>query len=307
MNAVRGPFLFSVGGHAVAVEGPESLFFAGHPAFARFATSGKPQWSVRYGCQLPPVPAHSELLSSLVLGETNGQCTLHLCGDEYIYSMYSSDASPLLQMRHRRGGGKVEATSAIDPCILRFSLWFAVSMLFVPSLCCFVHASAVVCDGRAVLFLGESGTGKSTHSRLWLQNIDDCRLLNDDSPLVEVCAMHHGAQAAPSIGLDGVLVHGTPWSGKTPCHVPRSFPLAAVVRLSQASHNTIRRLTVPEAFAAIQPSLPPALAQDAYFSDYLIRTASAVISAVPVYHLQCRPDAEAARLCHNTVFLSHDV
>ncbi len=65
---------------------------------------------------------------------------------------------------------------------------------------------------EAVMFLGESGTGKSTHSRMWLENIEGSTLLNDDAPAVRISA-------------DGTTAYGTPWSGKTPrVTVPNTTP-----------------------------------------------------------------------------------
>ena len=67
-----------------------------------------------------------------------------------------------------------------------------------------IHASVIMNDDEGFVFLGRSGTGKSTHSRLWLENIEGSQLLNDDNPVVRK--------------IDGqVRVFGSPWSGKTPC------------------------------------------------------------------------------------------
>ena len=63
--------------------------------------------------------------------------------------------------------------------------------------------------------MGKSGTGKSTHSRLWLENVPGATLLNDDNPIVRLT-------------LVGAIVYGSPWSGKTPCYKNESAPLAGV-------------------------------------------------------------------------------
>ena len=69
-----------------------------------------------------------------------------------------------------------------------------------------MHASVTVLDGQALLFFGVSGTGKSTHSRLWRKFVPGAMLLNDDEPIVRVLE-------------DGeVRVYGCPWSGSTPCY-----------------------------------------------------------------------------------------
>ena len=140
-----------------------------------------------------------------------------------------------------------------------------------------------------MLFLGESGTGKSTHTRLWREHIPGAELLNDDSPIIRATDSE-------------ALIHGSPWSGKTPCYRNESCPIAAVVRLSQAPHNRIRRLRPIESIGALLPSAPPAFARDERLSDDTCGLLSRLIAQVPVYHLECLPDAAAAQLACRTVF-----
>lgn len=280
----------SIGGHVVSVDGKEAAYFAQSGAFARFVTNeAEAEWQVHYGMQVDAQPVDALLLSSFVYEEIGSRCLFYNSGDDYYFTMLpNSGGQPLAVMRYRRDSSIVESSSVGDPNALRFSLWFAISMLVTPSQLTFVHSSTIVYKGHAVLFLGESGTGKSTHTRLWLNNIEGAHLLNDDSPLIQV--------------NNSILVYGSPWSGKTPCYIPRHYPLAAIVRLSQAPHNAIRRLSIPQAFAALQPSLPPALVQDEYYADLIVDIISRTISNVPVYHLECLPNAHAARLSFETIF-----
>lgn len=231
-----------------------------------------------------------EILSQFQFDEINSRCVFSVKERQYQFVMHdSASGDPLVSMRHQYGDRTVYATQCSDISAFRFALWFAYSLLAAPVHTTFVHSSVVVCQGRAVLFLGESGTGKSTHTRLWLKNIRGARLLNDDSPVLSTVS------GRP-------VVYGSPWSGKTPCYVPLSFPLAAVVRLSQAPRNAMRRLSIPEAFAALQPSLPPALMQDEQYTDLLVDIISGTLSSVPAYHLQCLPDDDAALLSCKTIF-----
>ena len=151
------------------------------------------------------------------------------------------------------------------------------------------HSSVIRYRGRGVLFLGESGTGKSTHTRLWREHIPGAELLNDDSPIIRATDSE-------------ALVHGSPWSGKTPCYRNVCQPIRAIVRLSQAPHNRIRRLRAIEAIGALLPSCPPSFAHDETLEDAVCATVSAVVAQVPVYHLECRPDAAAAELACRTIF-----
>lgn len=150
-----------------------------------------------------------------------------------------------------------------------------------------VHASVVAHGGGAYMFLGRSGTGKSTHSSLWLNNIADTYLLNDDNPVIRVEG-------------DDVNIYGTPWSGKTPCYKNEVLPLKASVRLSQAPHNIIRKLPALQAYASLMPACS-CMRWDRKSTDALHKTVEKVISKVAGWHLECLPDADAAHTCHSAV------
>ena len=175
------------------------------------------------------------------------------------------------------------------PSFFRFGLWMLFGLAANAHLTIPIHSSTVCHKGGGVLFLGESGTGKSTHTQLWIKHIPGTSLLNDDSPVIRLC--------------DGVpTVYGTPWSGKMPCYKNESHPIRALVRLSQAPYNAIRRLPVISAIGALLPSCPPSFAFDDRLQDRECDTLSQVIARVPVYHLECLPDKAAAELSYHTVF-----
>lgn len=150
-----------------------------------------------------------------------------------------------------------------------------------------VHASVIRNDGLGYMFLGRSGTGKSTHSRLWLKHIPGSVLLNDDNPVIRV--------------IDGLAyVYGTPWSGKTPCYKNESVPLKAVVRLSQAPYNKIARFAPLQSFASLMPACS-CMRWDSASVSALHKTVEKVITVVPGYGLECLPDEAAAVLCYSEV------
>lgn len=151
-----------------------------------------------------------------------------------------------------------------------------------------MHSSVVVKDGRAYMFLAKSGTGKSTQSRMWLENIPGTELLNDDNPIVRV--MDDGT----------VRVFGSPWSGKTPCYRNLSAELGAMVRIRRCSENNITALTVFEAYALISESCSGCRTIEE-IADGLHNTISAIALQWPCFVLDCRPDAEAAIVCSGTV------
>lgn len=150
------------------------------------------------------------------------------------------------------------------------------------------HAAAVSLNGKGYMFLGKSGTGKSTHARLWLQNLQGVELMNDDNPAVRV------------FKDDTAVVYGTPWSGKTPCYRNVSAPLGGIVLLSQAPYNKIVRLNGIGSYAAVVPSIS-GKRWDSRIADGLHETENALASNVPVWHLDCLPDANAAHVCKDTI------
>lgn len=151
-----------------------------------------------------------------------------------------------------------------------------------------IHASAVEYDGKGYVFLGKSGTGKSTHSRLWLETIEGAELLNDDNPIVRI--------------VNGnVKIYGSPWSGKTPCYLNRCLPLGGIVRLHQAPYNKIIPLCgIQQAYASLLPSCS-CMKWDHDMAECIHKTISMVIENVSVYNMECLPDAHAARLCRNVI------
>ena len=133
------------------------------------------------------------------------------------------------------------------------------------------------------LFLGHSGTGKSTHARMWLQAFPNAWLLNDDNPILRV--MDDGE----------VRVYGSPWSGKTPCYNNAYARVGGIVKLSQAPHNKIRTLSLPEAYAYMLSSAS-GLKMDRQMADGMYETIKHVITHVKCYHLDCLPNTEAAEV-----------
>lgn len=247
------------------------------------------EWEVV--CQKQRIPCAGELLYSYYFSDLEVDSYFRRSADEvYYYEMTSRRASgSSLCLRYRPKESIVYASQQrADASMLHYALWFSFALMSVPMVLVPVHGSAVVWHDQAVMFLGESGTGKSTHSRLWLQNVDTSWLLNDDSPVV-------------SLRDGNLVVYGSPWSGKTPCFHNQGYPLRAIVRLSQAPQNEIERLSLMQAVAAVQPSCPTALAYDARYADAIQYFVGNIVSAVPTFHLCCMPDAAAARLCFETL------
>lgn len=151
------------------------------------------------------------------------------------------------------------------------------------------HSSVTVLDGKAYLFLGHSGTGKSTHSQQWKAAFPQATLLNDDNPAVRIIE-------------DKTIVYGTPWSGKTPCYKNESAPVSALVQLAQAPENKIVRLRMSQAYPHILASVS-GLKVMPEMMDRLFESIAKLLELSPVYRLECLPNPDAARLCAQTCSL----
>ncbi len=151
-----------------------------------------------------------------------------------------------------------------------------------------MHSSVTMYKDHGYLFLGKSGTGKSTHSRLWRKYIPGTDLLNDDNPAVRTFN-------------DGrVIVYGTPWSGKTPCYRNLSLPIGAFLRLEQHPENIIERDSKLKAFASILSSCSTMI-WDKPSYDAILATVNRIATNVPAFYLKCRADEEAAQLSRRTI------
>ena len=150
-----------------------------------------------------------------------------------------------------------------------------------------IHASCVAQGEWAFPFTAKSGTGKSTHSSLWLNHIEGTELLNDDNPAIRV--------------IDGTpFIYGTPWSGKTPCYRQARRRLGAVVQIERALENRIERLPVVQAFATMLPACS-SMKWDEELYDLQCQTISTLLATTPIYVMHCLPDKEAALVCHHAL------
>jgi len=147
-----------------------------------------------------------------------------------------------------------------------------------------VHASCIKLGDFGYPFTAKSGTGKSTHTSLWMKHIEGAELLNDDNPIIRV--------------IDGTpYIYGSPWSGKTPCYRNVRARLGAMTRIERAPKNSIERLKPIQAFASLLPACS-SMKWDSTIYNNLCNAVTRVIETTPVYTLYCLPDEEAARVCH---------
>lgn len=224
------------------------------------------------------------------------QLSIWFINQEYGYGILLKDKEsslPLLSIRYDIENKFCYINGQPKVDIIRLALWLVYGLSVIKSHTVAIHASSVIYKNKAILFLGESGTGKSTHSRLWLDNIPGAILLNDDSPILQIKG-------------NKVLATGSPWSGKKPHFSPEIKEVAAIIRLCQNSENVIKKLDTHQAIGAIYPSLPPFIVHNISYEKFIYNILSNVLSKVPVYSLKCLPDSQAALLAYQTLFPDGD-
>lgn len=150
-----------------------------------------------------------------------------------------------------------------------------------------LHASVTRYEGRGNLFFGVSGTGKSTHSRLWHAFVPESDLMNDDNPVIRYEA-------------GNFVVYGSPWSGKTACYRNVVAPVNALVRLEQFPENRIDRLEPLQAYASVIAAVST-IRWNHDIMSLLIPTIERVAMTVPCFQLRCRADEEAVQVCKNAI------
>lgn len=141
-----------------------------------------------------------------------------------------------------------------------------------------LHAAVLEYDNKGYAFLGRSGTGKSTHTGLWLKYLEGSRIVNGDKPILE--------------RKDGQFIaYGTPWMGKEGLGCNASVPLNGLCFLEQAKENSITRLTPAEAASRIFVQI--LLPQEEQNVEKTLELTDRLVSDVPCYLLKCDISEEA--------------
>ena len=155
-----------------------------------------------------------------------------------------------------------------------------------------IHASSVAIDYKGCAFIGPSGIGKSTHSRLWLEHVPGTRLLNDDQPVLR-------------LQPDGtVRIYGSPWSGKTECFRNEGADLKALFFMQQSLENKITRLTPIETFQRLMKATS-IIGRDTVTFKAISHTQASVSGGVPAYLFKNQPTREAVGLSYHTFSICH--
>lgn len=145
---------------------------------------------------------------------------------------------------------------------------------------CLIHGACIKYNDLAYLFMADSGVGKTTHIKLWLDNIDGVSVINGDKPIID---------------CNG-YVYGTPWSGKERMNNNTKAKLAGVVLLSRSSENHIEEID--------KSSSIKELMNQTYVKKDLIKSMEIINNAlvnVPIYKMGCNVSKQAALMCYKKI------
>ena len=146
------------------------------------------------------------------------------------------------------------------------------------------HGSVIAVDGEGYLFTAKSGTGKSTHTRLWREYFGErAVMVNDDKPLLHITD-------------SGVTVYGTPWDGKHRLSTNIAVPLKGICILTRNAKNRIEPVEPHAVYPLIVQQTNRSLSADGM--KQILSLIDRMLNAVPVYRLGCNMDIKAARVAY---------
>jgi len=146
-----------------------------------------------------------------------------------------------------------------------------------------MHGSVVAVDNEAYMFTALSGTGKSTHTNLWLKNIPGSFIVNGDKPLLRVS--------------DRVYICGTPWAGKERLQTNTMVPLKAIVLLERGKKNEINEISFQEAMPTLLTQTHRSTDREHLFKSLALLQKTS--ETVRFYRLKCNMEDEAALVAYH--------
>ena len=149
------------------------------------------------------------------------------------------------------------------------------------------HGSVVEYKGNAYMFTAPSGTGKSTHARLWRENFgEDVIMINDDKPLIK-------------FREDGIYAYGTPWDGKHHLSTNMKAKLAGICFLHQAKENHIEKATKENAVKHLMNQVYRP--RDIMAMSKTLEYVDKIVKEIPIYEMGCNISKEAAAVAYDAM------
>ena len=213
------------------------------------------------------------------LTEDTADFSVAVTSDSLVFEQAELDAEAQLEGFRRR--------QFTDPFLERTAIQRAFAEHLIDHDTLLIHGSTVAVDGRAYLFTARSGTGKSTHTKLWREVFGSrAVMINDDKPFLQLRS-------------DGVYACGSPWSGKHGLDSNLTLPLQGICILERGGKDRIRPITAEEALPMLlHQSYKPLSDAKAGQFEQLVTTLS---QAVPLWQMDCTKSPDAALVAHGAM------
>ena len=215
-------------------------------------------------------------------------CAAYRVEDDAEYCITTAPADIAYERQRSARADELEGAAVrehADPYLETLAVYRKLAQLLVQDDILLMHGAVVAVDGQAYLFTAKSGTGKTTHTRLWMRQFGDrAVMVNGDKPLLHITS-------------EGVTVYGTPWDGKEHLSTNTSCPLKALCILTRSETNHIERISKKEAL--------PMLCQQSYRpcspigAQKMLALVDRLGSSVPLYRLGCNMEPEAAQVAYH--------
>ena len=213
------------------------------------------------------------------------QCKNYLVPDDVPADLVLSTTEEDIRYEHQKSEEPKEHFS--DDYLESLAIYRKIAEYFPFHQTILFHGSAIAVDGKAYLFTAKSGTGKSTHTRLWREMLGNRAIMvNDDKPLIRITEKE-------------TTIFGTPWNGKQQLDTNVSMPLSAICILERAPKNEMASISFSEAL--------PMLIQQTYRPHEIAgiqKTLSLLAllkNSVRFYRLGCNMEPEAAEVAYRTL------
>lgn len=150
-----------------------------------------------------------------------------------------------------------------------------------------MHGAVVAWKQAGYIFTAPSGTGKTTHVRLWKKYLGaDAEIINGDKPILEVRE-------------DEIIAYGTPWAGKERLQKNSCVPVKGICFLRQSEKNNIRKLNKSEALVLLLPQIY--IMSDSKKAGRTLELFSKILEWIPIYEFYCNISEQAVRCSFNAL------